>query len=350
MTHSYAYPAYRKTEPEIVTFYKPYMAKTYTGHCILSEHPFSYHFNRNVIFNAPETIQDSFFIHILSHQNSYLWIEAPKEMIAMILHPFITPLSLQDLHPKMIVNALEIVCASHIEILEKEYGMSISFDPIENTEDINAVHKTQYIFSHEQNNTQYPVNIWGSADNIHDILDKLFAFAQPTPSLRCHIQCQIIAAIKQFPQKKINQLQRGEIIIMIGERHILQQPLLIIEDKLVVYGQVDNNKITLTSSAHLKENIQEITMNEGDTPDLDPIPEEEKTAAMADMRVPVSFELGRLDLPIATLSKLQQGEIIELQKPITENITIIANGKTVALGEVIQIGQNFGVLIKDIIE
>lgn len=345
-----AHPAYRTVFPQMLEQYRPYLGKNLIGQFSVSEQIFSYYFNSDIIFNAYKHIHDPLWIQVLANQEAYLYIECPAAWVSIILHRFITPLSLKDLKNEMIVNAFEIACAPLIETIEQQYGLSIHLQPLTRRDVLEGKIPTQFTMIHQETHVEYPVNLYGQSDIVKGMMDHVFQGAADRPALSVSVDCKILSAVRQLPIGKIEQLQRGEIIIIMGARHLVEQPILIIEDRLALYGQLEGHAIQLTSSAQLKEQIQELIMNDGDNPELMAASEEDQNmASMADMRVPVSFELGRMDLPVSMLSKLKEGEVIDLQKPINENITMFANGKAVALGEVIQVGQNFGILVKDIL-
>ena len=70
--------------------------------------------------------------------------------------------------------------------------------------------------------------------------------------------------------------------------------------------------------------------------------------AINDYKVTVTFEISRLEIPVHTLSQLTQGSVLNLQKPVTDDIFLTVSGRTIAVGEVVQVGRNFGVLIKEV--
>lgn len=69
------------------------------------------------------------------------------------------------------------------------------------------------------------------------------------------------------------------------------------------------------------------------------------------MNVPlnVRVEIGKTKMPMREVLKLAQGSIIKLEKQAGAPVDIIANGQTVARGDVIVIEDNFGVRITEIV-
>jgi len=71
---------------------------------------------------------------------------------------------------------------------------------------------------------------------------------------------------------------------------------------------------------------------------------------LMDIKLQLTVELGRTELPIKKVLELTRGSIIELEKIAGEPVELYANGKLVAHGEVVVIEDNFGLRITSITE
>ena len=71
----------------------------------------------------------------------------------------------------------------------------------------------------------------------------------------------------------------------------------------------------------------------------------ENISRLLEVRLNVSIELGRVDIPIRDIMSWTEGSLIELDKMAGEPVDILINEKRVALGEVVTIAENFGVRI-----
>lgn len=71
---------------------------------------------------------------------------------------------------------------------------------------------------------------------------------------------------------------------------------------------------------------------------------------LMDVKLQLSVELGRSELPIKKVLELTRGSIVELDKVAGEPVELYANGKLVAHGEVVVIEDNFGLRITSIYE
>lgn len=69
---------------------------------------------------------------------------------------------------------------------------------------------------------------------------------------------------------------------------------------------------------------------------------------LMDIKLQMTVELGRCELPIKKVLELTRGSIIELDKIAGEPVELYANGKHIANGEVVVIEDNFGLRITNI--
>ncbi len=66
------------------------------------------------------------------------------------------------------------------------------------------------------------------------------------------------------------------------------------------------------------------------------------------IQVQISVMLGTAVLPIDTLLKLGPGSVITLDRGATEPVDILVDGKKVAAGEVVTIGDNYGIRVTSV--
>ena len=69
---------------------------------------------------------------------------------------------------------------------------------------------------------------------------------------------------------------------------------------------------------------------------------------LMDIKLQLTVELGRTELPVKNVLELTRGSIVELDKVAGEPVELYANGKLVAQGEVVVIEDNFGLRITGI--
>lgn len=64
-----------------------------------------------------------------------------------------------------------------------------------------------------------------------------------------------------------------------------------------------------------------------------------------DVKMDVTVELGRTNLPLKEVLQLEDSSVIKLERLAGEPVDLLVNGRLIAKGEVVVIGNNFGVKI-----
>ena len=116
---------------------------------------------------------------------------------------------------------------------------------------------------------------------------------------------------------------------------------------------VEENSIEATN------NIEEVSMENTVTvqpvqfasfEDLDQVqgPQNQNLNILLDVKLQLTVELGRTELPIKKVLELTKGSIVTLNKAAGEPVELFANGKLIAYGEVVVIEDNFGLRITHI--
>ena len=69
-----------------------------------------------------------------------------------------------------------------------------------------------------------------------------------------------------------------------------------------------------------------------------------------DVMLQITVELGKTVKPIDEILDFKPGSVLELDKVVGESLDILANGKKIAMGEVVVIDENYGIRITDIVK
>ena len=77
-------------------------------------------------------------------------------------------------------------------------------------------------------------------------------------------------------------------------------------------------------------------------------PQNQNLNILLDVKLQLSVELGKTDLPIKKVLELTKGSIVTLNKAAGEPVELYANGKLIAYGEVVVIEDSFGLRITHI--
>jgi flagellar motor switch protein FliN/FliY len=69
---------------------------------------------------------------------------------------------------------------------------------------------------------------------------------------------------------------------------------------------------------------------------------------LLDVELPVSVSFGQSEMPLRDILKLGAGSVVELDKSVNDPVTIIANRKPIAKGEVVMVDGYYGVRILEV--
>lgn len=72
-------------------------------------------------------------------------------------------------------------------------------------------------------------------------------------------------------------------------------------------------------------------------------------AALLDISVTLSVEVGSARIPIGKLLRLGPGAVVELDRPAGEPLAVLANGTLVARGEVVLVGERYGIRLTEVV-
>lgn len=88
-------------------------------------------------------------------------------------------------------------------------------------------------------------------------------------------------------------------------------------------------------------------------PSLEPAPAEEAEpnplGLLADVELELTVELGQSRRSLREILEMGPGSVMELDKHAGESVDLLVNGQLVARGEVLVIGENYGVRITELI-
>ena len=76
----------------------------------------------------------------------------------------------------------------------------------------------------------------------------------------------------------------------------------------------------------------------------------EKLRVLENIDVMLSVEVGNTELKIRDLLRLNEGSVIELDRLAGDPLDIMVNGTMIAKGEVVMVGERFGVRFTEIVD
>lgn len=100
------------------------------------------------------------------------------------------------------------------------------------------------------------------------------------------------------------------------------------------------------AAEHEVEDVVFPELGEGRTP----APVEGGLDRLMDVNLDVTVELGRREMLIQDVLNLGHGSILELDRDASAPVDVLVNGKILARGEVVVVGDNFGVRLTSLVD
>ncbi len=72
-------------------------------------------------------------------------------------------------------------------------------------------------------------------------------------------------------------------------------------------------------------------------------------SVILDVPVTLALEVGRTKMTIRDLLRLNQGSVVELERPAEEPMDLLVNGTLVATAEIVVVDDNFGIRLIDVV-
>lgn len=79
-------------------------------------------------------------------------------------------------------------------------------------------------------------------------------------------------------------------------------------------------------------------------------PKTESLRLLENIGVKLTVEVGRAELTIRDLLRLSEGSVIELDRLAGDPLDVLVNGTLIAKGEVVMVGERFGIRFGQIID
>ena len=76
----------------------------------------------------------------------------------------------------------------------------------------------------------------------------------------------------------------------------------------------------------------------------------ENLKVLENIDVELTVEVGRTEITIRELLRLNEGSVVELERLAGDPLDILANGTIIAKGEVVMIGERFGIRFTEVVD
>jgi flagellar motor switch protein FliN/FliY len=104
------------------------------------------------------------------------------------------------------------------------------------------------------------------------------------------------------------------------------------------------------SPTSTEPNLEEMSVTQNASEEFDVEKTAEDLEAVFDVPVRISVVLGRTQMPVSNLLKMDVGTVIELDRQVGEAIDIYVSDRLVARGEIVLVEDKLGVTMTEIIK
>ncbi len=95
--------------------------------------------------------------------------------------------------------------------------------------------------------------------------------------------------------------------------------------------------------------VEEAKIPDADSAGIDERISKENMRVLENIDVSLTVEVGSAEIKIRDLLRLNEGSVIELDRLAGDPLDILANGTMIAKGEVVMVGERFGIRFSEIV-
>ena len=246
-----------------------------------------------------------------------------------------------ELHADLPPLLLEAALAGGLEALEARLSDRIAFGPPPDGAPPPAAFRLRCTLGGEA----FDVEVAGDRDG-RRALARLLELAPPDPAGDdLPIAVSVRAGSTRLSIAALSRLRPGDAVLPDDGATAHGRCTVVFGGGLQAAATVEDGRVTLraaparTSTKTLKEGaMTDIESPDGpadDTPDL----------SIDALEIRLDFELGQVSMPLSEVRTLAEGYVFELGRDRTGPVSILANGRTIGRGELVEIGDAVGVRI-----
>ncbi|MFM0647004.1 type III secretion system cytoplasmic ring protein SctQ [Paraburkholderia bryophila] len=183
----------------------------------------------------------------------------------------------------------------------------------------------------------------------------------PYPAVDLDVPGSLILGVKRLPVDTLHALEPGDVLLRAtfpsldaaqsGTSHNLSAPRARLRavaawgtpglTRVCAAVEIDGQSLVIVKEPNMSEELDPASADAGlaiDDP-ADPI-------RIGELELPVQFEIDTVALPLAQLSALGPGYVLELPVPAADaQLRLVAHGQTIGYGELVTVGEHLGIRI-----
>jgi len=186
--------------------------------------------------------------------------------------------------------------------------------------------------------------LWVSSKKANDtFLESFFSNINDDAYVPFMDQMPVVISVNlgclQFSRKEILALEAGDVLIL---------DKTVVRDKALLPGKL-NIAPDFQSSVTIDE--KQVVVKEELEKIVSKLPKKTKRKVnFEEVQLDITFEYGEKRISFSELKKIGPGYVITLDKDATESMDILANGRRIGLGEIVQVGSRTGIRVLKLYE
>jgi type III secretion protein Q len=147
------------------------------------------------------------------------------------------------------------------------------------------------------------------------------------------------AFVVDLPLASVRALEPGDVVLVEGQRS--EEFCVLVNEKPFWRARWDEGELRVISDRKPQsDDLEELAVTSGDHP-----PDEEEGLGLDDLPVRLTFELGKVMVPLQDLESMGPGYVFELARGPDQPLDIVANGRRIGRGRIVEVSGALGVQV-----
>lgn len=170
------------------------------------------------------------------------------------------------------------------------------------------------------------------------VLQRLARQRRTGPTVEPPLVLAVRLGLARLDLTTLRSLAPGDAVLV--ERPAEGRAAIVVGERRVALGHLTGTKLTLEAAPQPARAIglEDWTMADDPLGGIDP-----EDASLDELRITLVFELGRKTATLAEVRGLAKGHVIELGPLAEQQVSVLANGRRIGQGELVQVGEAMAV-------
>lgn len=270
-------------------------------------------------------------------------LRLPAELLAEVVRPLGLSAPLDAVEPEAAALLVEFALADDFERVMEAAGCAVE-TRIDRTVAPGLLHQVSLAL--DLDGRRFPITLWFDRDGLARLGGLLDRAAGPPGAIPADLPTPVRVCMGQraISVAELRDIGRGDVVLMEPGRE-MTGPIAVVADRLATRLAVSTGRMVAAARlTALRGSAWEWCM-EGDNPDSS-AKAGLRDADLDQLPVKLIFELGRVDMPLGDVRRLDAGSVVPLARALDEAVDIVANGRRIGRGSIVRIGDAVGVRVE----